>query len=368
MHDPKKISFLYLSAFSTKGGIERFNQAFIYALNKNTEKVTLFSLYDKLEDLDVRYSNNANFSGFFKFRVLTAINILIKMLLSKADVLFVGHLNLASLALVIQAFRPTTRIILIGHGIDVWDQSSFIKKRFLDNVNQIWTVSSFTRDRMIEEYGLTPDKFRLFPNTLDPYIDFSTKKQQFSSLKDRYAIQEDTKVVLTVCRISSSEAYKGYDRVVKALSLLKTQNVCYLLAGKYDEIEKKRVLGIAKKYKVADKLIFTSFIPDEELTAHYKLADVFIMPSVNEGFGIVFLEAIACGVRVIAGNKDGSKDALANGELGLLINPLSEEEIANALDQVFSEQVVDESLSKRMLDKFGMEAFVERQKKYIEEG
>lgn len=361
------ISFLYLSAFSTQGGIERFNQAFIYALNKNTKNVALYSIYDKWDSLDTRYSSNATFTGFYKSRILTTLIVIVKLLLKKSDVLFIGHLNLAPLALIIKFFRPKLSVILIGHGIDVWGQSSFLKKEFLRRVNQIWTVSSFTRDKMIQEYRLSPEKFRLFPNTLDPFIDFSAPSVHLKQLKDRYAIQEGTKIILTVCRISSSEAYKGYDRVVKALSLSKTPNVCYLLAGKYDEIEKRRVLEIAEEYKVADRVVFTSFIPDEELIAHYKLADVFIMPSINEGFGIVFLEAIACGVSVIAGNKDGSKDALANGELGLLINPLSEDEIANAIDQVLSKQDIDESLSKKMLDKFGIAAFIERQKKIIEE-
>ncbi len=361
------IAFLYLSAFSSQGGIERFNQAFIHALNKNTDNVSLFSIYDKLESLDMRYSNNARFTGFFKSRLLTIFIVLIKLILKKSDVLFIGHLNLAPLGVVVQVFRPKLKVILIGHGIDVWGQTSFLKKMFLKRVHQIWTVSSFTRDKMINEYGLLPEKFRLFPNTLDPFIDFSLKEQQLKDLKDRYGIQKDTKVILTVCRISSAEAYKGYDRVVRALPLLKTQDVCYLLAGKYDEIEKHRVLKIAEEFKVADKLIFTSFVPDKELIAHYKLADVFIMPSLNEGFGIVFLEAIACGVKVIAGNRDGSADALAHGELGLLIEPLSVEEIANALDQLLSQEDTDESLKAKMLDKFGLAAFVERQKRYIEE-
>lgn len=367
MHDQKKISFLYLSAFSTQGGIERFNQAFIYALNKNTKNVALYSIYDNLESLDTRYSSNATFTGFYKSRILTTLFVIIKLLLKKSDILFIGHLNLAPLGLMVQLVRPKFKVVLIGHGIDVWGQTSFFKKMFLKRVHQIWTVSSYTRDKMINEYGLMPEKFRLFPNTLDPFVDFSATSAHLKQLKDRYVIQEGTKIILTVCRISSSEAYKGYDRVVKALSLIKTPNVCYLLAGKYDEIEKRRVLEIAEEYKVDDRVVFTSFIPDEELIAHYKLADVFIMPSTNEGFGIVFLEAIACGVRVIAGNIDGSADALAHGELGMLINPLADDEIANALDQVLSKQDIDDSLPIKMADKFGIAAFVERQKKYIEE-
>ena len=72
-------------------------------------------------------------------------------------------------------------------------------------------------------------------------------------------------------------------------------------------------------------------MPDEELAAHFSLADVYIMPSEKEGFGIVFIEAMYYNKPVIAGNKDGSTDALLNGKLGLLVNPESLEEVSAAI-------------------------------------
>src|SRR5262249_38877932 len=68
-----------------------------------------------------------------------------------------------------------------------------------------------------------------------------------------------------------------------------------------------------------------------ELAEHYRLADVFIMPSVKEGFGIVFLEAAACGVPVIGGNEDGSWDALREGRLGRAIDPDNEQDLVGAV-------------------------------------
>ena len=67
------------------------------------------------------------------------------------------------------------------------------------------------------------------------------------------------------------------------------------------------------------------------------LADVFVMPSTGEGFGIVFLEAMACGCPVVAGNRDGSVDALAHGELGRLVDPHSSEELLRALVDTLGE-------------------------------
>lgn len=82
--------------------------------------------------------------------------------------------------------------------------------------------------------------------------------------------------------------------------------------------------------------MLTGFIPDHELEDHYNLCDVFAMPSKGEGFGIVFLEAMACGKPVLAGNKDGSVDAVLNGELGVLVDPDDVAQITEALRLVLT--------------------------------
>ena len=73
---------------------------------------------------------------------------------------------------------------------------------------------------------------------------------------------------------------------------------------------------------------------DEEIVDYYNLCDIFVIPSKGEGFGIVYLEALACGKPVIGGNQDGAIDALCNGELGLLIDPDSVDEIASNLSDI----------------------------------
>ena len=73
---------------------------------------------------------------------------------------------------------------------------------------------------------------------------------------------------------------------------------------------------------------------DAEMALHFNLADLFIMPSEKEGFGIVFIEAMFYGLPVIAGNKDGSVDALCNGELGTIVDPDNLAEISNAIKKI----------------------------------
>jgi glycosyltransferase involved in cell wall biosynthesis len=142
---------------------------------------------------------------------------------------------------------------------------------------------------------------------------------------------------LTVGRLSAEERYKGQDRVIGVLADLERSAgpVHYIVAGSGDD--RPRLEELARASGVSRLITFAGFVPDEEIQDHYRLADVFVMPSTGEGFGIVFLEAMACGCPVIAGNRDGSVDALAHGELGRLVDPHSSEELLQALVETLGE-------------------------------
>jgi glycosyltransferase involved in cell wall biosynthesis len=125
-------------------------------------------------------------------------------------------------------------------------------------------------------------------------------------------------------------------------------------------------MRLIRELGLTDAVILAGYIPDHELRAFYNLCDVFAMPSKGEGFGIVFLEALACGKPVIAGNKDGSVDAVLNGRLGVRVDPESVDEISEALIQVLSKshplQILrqPEALRCGVIDAYGSKRFVER--------
>ena len=112
-----------------------------------------------------------------------------------------------------------------------------------------------------------------------------------------------------------------HDKIIEALPAILEQvpDVVYLIVGTGREEERLRVY--AQEKGVADRVIFAGHVPDEELPAYYNAADVFIMPNREEGtnvegFGIVFLEANACGIPVIGGRSGGTVDAIADGLFG----------------------------------------------------
>lgn len=110
----------------------------------------------------------------------------------------------------------------------------------------------------------------------------------------------------------------------------------------------------------------TGFVPDEELCDHYNLCDLFAMPSKREGFGIVYLEALACGKPALGGNQDGAVDALCAGELGALVDPDDISMIAQTMIQILQGNYPSplmyepQQLRQAVIDTYGTEQFQRR--------
>lgn len=127
----------------------------------------------------------------------------------------------------------------------------------------------------------------------------------------------------------------------------------------------KRIKGLIKKLNLEDKILLIGKIAENELNDYYNLCDVFVMPSKGEGFGIVFIEALACGKIVVAGNKDASKEAVLYGELGILVDPDNIQEIAEAIIKILKGEAKSELLNryllrKKTIDNFGFGRFREK--------
>src|SRR5262249_12921035 len=127
----------------------------------------------------------------------------------------------------------------------------------------------------------------------------------------------------------------------------------YLIVGDGDD--RPRLEALATECGVAERVRFVGLVRAEELPDYFRLADVFVMPSTGEGFGIVFLEAMASGVPVIGGNQDGSLDALGDGILGTAVHPHNCEEIASAI----SAALKNPARSRNGIDRFKLSLFAE---------
>jgi phosphatidyl-myo-inositol dimannoside synthase len=364
-----KILFYYLSAFSQTGGIEKFNRCFIKALNTidpDQNDVSVVSVYDRTSD--ERYNLRSDFKGFDGKRSASLAYALRHA--KDCDVFILGHINLAVAGLIVKLINPGCKLVVVAHGIEVWGKLKFFRKWCLEKARMILSVSNYTKNQLVLRNHIEPGVIRLFPNTIDPYFKLPENFSKPEHLRERFGVRKDQKVILTLCRLSSSEKNKGYDIVIAALpSILKVfPDTIYILAGKYDAAEQQRISDVARFYNVEGHVKLTGFIADDDLPDLYKMADTFIMPSRKEGFGIVFLEALACGTNVIGGNQDGTVDALHNGALGKLINPANTPEVSEAvIEQLQKKRAQPEAVQKRVLDQYRFVRFKERLENYLHE-
>ncbi len=368
----KSYLFANLAAFSVTGGMEKFNRCFMNALSKLEERAFLHSDAISFCDTesDPEYFPPEKYTGFKRNRVQFIRNLVQRA--ADYDVIILGHINLAIPGLLVRlTYGSKKQIILVTHGIEVWGKLSRAGMEILKKAVRILAVSNFTKNKITSLHGIDASRIHIFHNTIDPHFVFPHDFNKPAFLHTRYGISSEQKVIFTLTRLSSSEKYKGYDKVIEAMPMLKDifPGIRYIIAGRFDMAEKQRLDILIAKYRLQDTVLLPGFIPDEEVTAHYLLADVFVMPSKKEGFGIVFIEAMACGLPVIAGNQDGSTDALKNGELGTLVNPDSVEDITSALIASLKKQndtSERKRLQEKVIDAFGFDVYTKSLKKALQ--
>lgn len=292
----------------------------------------LWSLYDSRYDLMSEYLAKENFVGFGRSKMKLALDTISKG--RKADILILSHINLALIGVIVKILNPKCKIWLVAHGIEVWRPLSFLKTSFLKKFcNQIICVSNFTKHQMIKWHNVDSSKCVVLNNVIDPFIIHPEEFEKPEYLLNRYSLTAENQVIFTLTRLASSEQYKGYELVIKAISHLKEKfsGLKYILAGQYDATEETRIKDLISSYNVKNEVILTGFLSERELADYFLLADLFVLPSKKEGFGIVFIEALSCGLPVICGNADGSVDAIRNGELGTAINVNDQDELEKTI-------------------------------------
>lgn len=276
---------------------------------------------------------------------------------------FCGHINLAPL---IQFLCQPLGIpyTVLTYGKEVWQPLPDSQRRALAGAAQIWTISRYSRDRACAANGLDRDQIKILPCMVDG--DAFTPGDKSPALIQRYDLA-GAKVLMTVARLWSGDIYKGVDVTIRALPKIATvfPEVNYLVIGRGDD--QPRLAQLTQELGVRDRVVFAGFVPTSDLVEHYRVADAYIMPS-QEGFGIVYLEAMACGKPVLAGDADGSADPLQDGRLGWRVPHRDPDAVAAACIEILKgeDQRCDgEWLREQCLAQFSRDAFQEQFKQLL---
>jgi glycosyltransferase involved in cell wall biosynthesis len=351
------------------GGIQTFSRFLIRGIRELFPEATLdiFSKNDtSFPDPADNHTDSFSPLGWWPSRLRTTVfatELTLGAFRKQPDLIVTTHVNFAPVAHSVKTLFNIP-FLAIGHGIEVWDLPHGQIWRALRAANGLAAVSHFTRARMASALNLAIERISLLPNTFDPEQFYPDKRKPRFLLK-RYGLQPQQPVILTISRLASAERYKGYDQVLRALPMVRERfpNVRYILGGRGPD--RARIEALIRQLDLINHVTLAGYVADHELRAHYNLCDVFAMPSKGEGFGIVFLEALGCGKPVLAGNKDGSVDAVLGGETGVLVDPDDVEEIGQALIQILTGKYPEqklfngEMLRQRVIDTYGYDRFLQ---------
>jgi phosphatidyl-myo-inositol dimannoside synthase len=281
-------------------------------------------------------ANDYSFTGFGRNKLALLIYLL--RLVPRVQVLYFGHVNLSPLGLLLRLLRPRIQYWVVAHGVEVWTPLPTIRRAGLRYARRVISVSSYTAERMVEAQGVDRRRVSVVAPALDPsFLDAACDV-------DSPALPPGSRILLTVARLISSEPGKGVDSTIKVLpEVLKVvPNVFYVVIGGGDL--QPGLEELARAGPVRDRILFVGKLKLAQLYGYYSRCDAFVMPSRQEGFGIVFVEAMALGKPVIAGDRGGAPEVVRDGVTGYLVNPGDLPALTQRLIQILQ----NEDLRKKM--------------------
>lgn len=337
--------FVALSIYDRPGGIQRFNQRLVRALSElppaDLERAAVLSLVDREpRDLGARLEFVA--CGGSRLRLLAEQ---IRRLRSvKFDVLILGHMNLLPLAALARLTAPRVRIALCVHGFEAWGDPRWRRARRHEGwllrgpVDSVLSVSQHTAATLARRFGAQRVDFRILPNAID--VEPGWKPPEKS-----YEAAGTFPRLLSVTKLAATETAKGIAQVIEALALLTSDfpDLVYEVVGGGPLVDRYRRL--ADDLGVGDRVTFAGEVDEAELAAAYGRADVFVLPSKKEGFGIVFLEAWKYGLPVICGTEDASPEVVREG--GLAVAPDDVDALAAAIRRLLGDGDLRRRLASR---------------------
>jgi glycosyltransferase involved in cell wall biosynthesis len=330
-HDTKTIRVLALvtDAYGGTGGIAQYNRDFLEALaaqDNVREVVVLPRVIARSMEPRPKSVIQIETTASSKVKYLRQV----AQLTAPAegfDLVVCAHINLLPAAWW-AARRCRARLVLMVYGLEVWSPGTQAQKYMLRRCDAVVTISSITIERMRHWAPIPANRVFLIPNAVD--LSAFTTGEKNEALRRRLGIGEGL-LLLTLGRMDANEKAKGFDEVLQALPSLLAEfpGLTYCLAG--DGTDRKRLEEKASALGVREHTVFTGYVDEHVKLELYRLSDLFVMPSRLEGFGYVFLEALAAGVPVVASSIDGSREAVRDGAWGILCDPGNPDDVIGAI-------------------------------------
>ncbi|OGI19115.1 MAG: hypothetical protein A3B68_07955 [Candidatus Melainabacteria bacterium RIFCSPHIGHO2_02_FULL_34_12] len=346
------ILVLLTDLYEAVGGIQTFNRCLAQALSEaSSEKrfnITVHALNDNDKNIinNENQINGINYRGFNKNKLSFALASLNASL--SADIVIFGLINFSPLAILMR--KHNLKKYLVVYGYEVWERLPFVKLAGVHNMTNILSISDYTKQEMAKHNNLNEEKFIIFPCTLDPFYAKDMKLLSRAELS-----LPEGNLLLTVSRLESTDIYKNIDLVIKSMPSIikKIPDFYFVIVG--EGSDRKRLEKLAFDLGVSGNIIFTGRVSDDLLPSYYNLCDVFVLPSLQEGFGIVFLEAMYFSKPCIGARAGAVSEVVEHNKTGLICEPSDVESLADSIICLFENKPMANKLGQAAKEKLNRE-------------
>ena len=301
------------------GGIQRSGVLTALALAsfaaERGERCHFISLNDPAGARSLRVGpGEISFTGFARSKARFTSSAL-ALAVCQPNIALTLHPNIAPVITAMKMLAPGIRTLVVVHGVEVWAPLSLATKWLLQSVDRVLAPSEHTLLRATKEQRLPLGKGRKLAWSLGPEFDTRAIPAP-GSVPPGFP---RGRIILTVGRWEASEAYKGVDYLIASLpGLLEIfPDVQLVAVGEGSDLP--RLQSLAQGTGVSDHVHFLPFIAHDDLPNAYDHCEIFAMPSRGEGFGLVFIEAMARGKPVIGGAHGGTPEIIDDGINGYLV-------------------------------------------------
>jgi len=262
----------------------------------------------------------------------------------KPKLVLAGHPNLAPVVRAMRFAAPRLKSIICTHGVEVWEPLARMRRSALRGANVVLAPSKYTAEHVAAVQRVATEKIRVLPWALDPQFEALAPNAAKSAAPAHFP---EGQVVLTVGRWRADERYKGMDTLITALPRLLTRwpELQLAMVGEGDDSE--WLQDLADENGVRMHVHFLSGVSYAELAACYGHCEIFALPSRGEGFGLVYLEAMACGKPVIGGAHGGAPEVIEDGKTGYLVQHGDAVQLATAIETLLADRALEQEMGRR---------------------
>ncbi len=286
----------------------------------------------------------------------------------KAKLVLAAHPNLAPVARLLRFVAPRMKSIVCTHGVEVWDPLPRMRRRALQKASLVLAPSQYTADHVKTDQGVLAERMRVLPWALDPQFEALVAGSAKTGVPQGFP---KGRVILTVGRWLASERYKGMDTLITALPKLLTRWPELQLVAVGDGDDRNWLEDLAEECGVNMHVHFLSGLSYAQLAACYSACEIFALPSRGEGFGLVYLEAMACGKPVIGGAHGGAPEVIEDGKTGYLVQHGDAVQLATSIETLLANPEIAREMGRRGKERveheFRFNVFAKSLKKILRE-